>query len=92
MTVNVNYDDLEFAGGMKFRILDVQDDDYTSGTPFTPSDANLNRFQHVAVNASGTNAQTANYRADEDEIVATDGGTEVAANTTVNYKVLAIGK
>lgn len=92
MTVNTELDELEQAGAMKFRFATVTDDDYTSGTPFAPNDLNLNRFQHVLVNAADGTADTANYEADNNVITATSGGTEVADNTTVKYTVVGIGR
>lgn len=92
MAVNVDLQELEYAGAMKFRFARVTDDDYTGGTPFVPNDLNLNRFQFVAVSVVDSTAESANYEEDNDVITATSGGTEVADNTTVVYNVMAVGR
>lgn len=92
MAVDVELQELDYAGAMKFRFARVTDDDYTSGTPFVPNDLNLNRFQFVAINAVDSTADTANYEEDNDVVTATSGGTEVADNTTVVYNVMAVGR
>ena len=87
-------DELEFAGAMKFRFGEILEEDYDNGTgvPFTPNTLNLNRLQHVAVSVKGDGAAYANYEADNDVIKVYDTAGELAADSTVDLEIMAIGR
>lgn len=88
----VTLNELEFAGAMKFRFVDVSEDDYQDGIDFVPNTVNLNRFQTVLANVDGTGAETANYHSEEDEIkVFADDG-EIVNGSSVDLTVVAIGR
>ncbi len=91
--VSVTLDELEYAGAMKFRFVQVEETDYQGGIPFAPADANLNRFQHVLVSVRDpSEGQFANYHAETDEITVASGGTELSGGSTVTLDVVAIGR
>lgn len=95
MPDNTSLGELEFAGNMKFRFLDVTEDSYSNGTgiDFVPNDANLNRIQTVIVNVDEANL-LANYEEDNDKIRVYDGtaGAELSGGESVDLTVVAVGK
>lgn len=91
--VSLTLNELEYAGAMKFRFIDVLEEDYQGGVPFSPADANLNRFQHVLVSVQDpSEGQFANYHSATDEITVASGGTELSGGATVTLDVVAIGR
>ena len=95
MPDNVSLGELEFAGNMKFRFLDVTEDSYSNGTGISlvPNDANLNRIQTVIANVDEADL-VANYEEDNDVIRVYDGtaGTELADESSVDLTVTVVGK
>lgn len=97
MTSTISFDEVEFAGGMAFRFLDVTVSSYPSGgEPFTEVDAAMSRFQYVEVSAQDGSAYDADY---DDQngtirIFNRDGTGEVAGGTSVDIdlRVMAVGR
>lgn len=93
MAKSYDLGDLEYAGGMKFRFVDVTEDNYDGGIDFNPNDINLNRFQFVDANVvSGAEADTAEYHRSDGVIEVVDGGSELTSGSSVTVSVLAIGR
>lgn len=92
MTVTLN--ELEYAGAMKFRFVEIDEDDYgPDGIDFVPNTVNLNRFQIVLVNVNdSTDATSAQYFEDDEAIRAYDEGVELADGEDVSLSVVAIGR
>lgn len=97
MTSTITFDEVEFAGGMAFRFLDVTIEDYPSGgEPFAEVDAAMSRFQYVEVTVQDGSAYDAEYDRQNATIrlFNRDGTGEVSDSTTVDVdlRVMAVGR
>jgi hypothetical protein len=93
MARKVNLDETEFAGGMKFRFLDVDVTSYDQGgEDLTPEDAGMVRYQKVDADAVGGNGYRVEYVEADDVLKVYDGGSELAGGSTATIRVMTVGR
>lgn len=93
MTRTVDHDEVEFAGAMTVRFIDVDVTSYDQGgESFSTQDAGMSRFQRVFVESVDGDSVRAEYDRANNNIMLFDGGTEAAGGTTATVEVTAIGR
>lgn len=93
MTRDVTFEELEFAGAMAVRFLEVDVTNYDAGgETFTPTNAGLSRIQHLNVEVIDGSEAFASYDEGNDQIVLYNSAGELGGGSSVTLRVQAIGR
>jgi len=95
MTYTASFEELEFAGAMAIRFLEIDFSQYDGDETITTADVGLSRIQNVVFeNINGTGYR-ATWNESNNEVQLWDGATEAATDgsvTDVTFRAMVIGR
>lgn len=95
MSKTVSFEELEFAGAMAVRFLEVTIDQYEGTETFDENDAGLSRIQHLNLETIDGSGYRAAWNEETGDLQLFDGATEAATDgtvTDVTLRAQAIGR
>lgn len=93
MTNELEHDEVEWAGAMQVRFIDMDITDYDAGgEAFGPQEASMSRFQTVIAEVQDGSGQWARWNAEDGTIMLFSDAGEAAAGATASVRIVAIGR
>lgn len=91
--MDINFEEIEFAGGMAVRFMTIETEDYDADDmTFTETEAGLSRIQNVLVSVLGGDATHGFWSEEDGELWFGNDGGELGIGDDVEARLMVIGR